>query len=84
MICRAKIHSLDNVSEEERDKALTQLMHEYQEQRHQALQAGASGFGDPSWASAAACEGWIHVQSMGEDDERVAYSLMCNELIDRE
>ncbi|MDC0178492.1 hypothetical protein OAI75_01710 [Woeseiaceae bacterium] len=81
--CRDKIEALKGVPEEDRFETLRQLMNEYQAKRHQALNAGASGFGHPEWASASACEGWIH-ELLGGDEEGIRqYSLKANSLIER-
>ena len=81
--CKLKLQALEDASDEQRTNSLKKLMNEYTDQRHQALQNGASGYGDPMWGAASACEGWIHVLIFGEPWEIREYSLMVDKLIER-
>jgi len=81
--CRGKIEALKGLPVEDRFESLRQLLNEYQAKRHQALNMGASGFGDPEWASASACEGWIGELLGGDEEDIRQYNLKANSLIKR-
>jgi hypothetical protein len=59
-----------SLPEKEYQKAMLNLVNIYTGLRNEARQYGARNHGHPSWASAAACESWLHSIMMG--DENVA------------
>ena len=76
---------IKTLPESERLQALKPLVAEWTEKRHQALQMGATGYSDPAWAAAAACESWVmSAAGFCDSAEQAEVEALVGQLIARD
>ncbi len=65
---RPRIESAKQLPDKQRQVAFKQLVNDAAAARHRALQSGANTHGHPEWATAAACESWLHELAGGTEE----------------
>ena len=68
---RESISSAQKLPEEEKRDALKQLASQALQERHRAMESGATSSGHPKWAAAAVCESWL-LELISGTDESIA------------
>jgi Tfp pilus assembly protein FimT len=78
------IEDLGKKSDQEINAEMKRLLNTFSSARQQALDNGATDYGDPSWAEAAACESWVQALMANTDENEMArINHLVHELIDR-
>ncbi len=80
---KSKIDVAKQLNDIERQNALKLLVNEATAARHKALRSGANSYGHPKWASAAACESWLHELVGGTPESIAQVERLIEELVNR-
>ncbi len=80
---KAKIASAKELNASDRDTELKRLMNEATSKRQAALRSGARSYGHTNWATAAACESWLHELVLGDSKSIARLEAVISEMLNQ-
>ena len=78
-----KIENAKKLADADRQVALKELLNRATADRKRAVQYGATSYGNPQWAAAAACESWLQELILGTPDGIARVEALIRELSQR-